>query len=83
MAKKEHKSEEIMAKLRPVDVLASRCRSVAEAIRAVGITEVACGRAVHWVEAPVLSVIDRLVCTARRLPNCRCKFARRAPNHHG
>ena len=37
---KRHKLEEIVAKLRPVDVLTSQGQSVAEAIRAVGITEV-------------------------------------------
>ena len=40
MAKKGHKPEEIVAKLRQVDVLASQGQSVAEAIRAVGVTEV-------------------------------------------
>src|SRR5215210_4569749 len=36
MAKKGHKPEEIVAKLRQVDVLGSQGRSVAEAIRAIG-----------------------------------------------
>ena len=40
MAKKGHKPEEIVAKLRQVDVLASQGRSVADAIRAIGVTEV-------------------------------------------
>ena len=40
MAKKGHKPEEIVAKLRQVDVLVSQGRSVAEAIRAIGVTEV-------------------------------------------
>ncbi len=41
MAKKKgHKPEEIVAKLRQVDVLASQGRSVADAIRAIGVTEV-------------------------------------------
>ena len=40
MAKKGHKPEEIVAKLRQVDVLVSRGRSVADAIRAIGVTEV-------------------------------------------
>jgi hypothetical protein len=42
MAKKGHKPEEIVAKLRQVDVLASQGRSVADAIRAIGVTEVTC-----------------------------------------
>jgi putative transposase len=40
MAKKGHKAEEIVAKLRQVDVLVSQGRSVADAIRAIGVTEV-------------------------------------------
>src|SRR3712207_5731988 len=41
MAKKKgHTPEEIVAKLRQVDVLVSRGRSVADAIRAIGVTEV-------------------------------------------
>src|SRR5215213_8287774 len=40
MAKKGHKPEEIVAKRRPVDVLVSQGRSVADAIRAIGVTEV-------------------------------------------
>jgi putative transposase len=40
MAKKHHKPEEIVAKLRQVDVLVSQGQAVAEAIRAIGVTEV-------------------------------------------
>ena len=40
MAKKGHKPEEAVAKLRQVDVLVSQGRSVADAIRAIGVTEV-------------------------------------------
>lgn len=40
MGRKRHKPEEIVAKLRQVDVLASRGHSVAEAIRSIGVTEV-------------------------------------------
>ena len=40
MAKKGHKAEEIVAKLRQVDVLVSQGQTVAEAIRAIGVTEV-------------------------------------------
>ncbi|MDF2812894.1 MAG: transposase [Microvirga sp.] len=38
MAQKEHKPEEIVAKLRQVDVLVSQRRPVAEAIRTIGVT---------------------------------------------
>jgi transposase-like protein len=42
VAKKEgHTPEEIVAKLRRVDVLVSQGRSAADAIRAIGVTEVA------------------------------------------
>src|SRR5947209_18031326 len=40
MASKHHKPEEIVAKLRQVDVLVSQGQAVAEAIRAIGVTEV-------------------------------------------
>ena len=40
MAKRGHKPEEIVARLRQVDVLVSQGQSVAEAIRAIGVTEV-------------------------------------------
>lgn len=38
MAQKKHKPEEIVVKLRQVDVLVSQGRPVAEAIRAIGVT---------------------------------------------
>jgi len=40
MARKRHKPEEIVDKLRQVDVLTSQGRSVAEAVRMIGVTEV-------------------------------------------
>ena len=40
MTRKRHKPEEIVAKLRQVDVLVSQDRSVADAIRSIGVTEV-------------------------------------------
>jgi putative transposase len=40
MGRKRHKPEEIVAKLRQVDVLTSQGQSVAEAIRSIGVTEV-------------------------------------------
>lgn len=40
MASKKHRPEGALAKLRQVDVLVSQGRSVAEAIRAIGVTEV-------------------------------------------
>jgi len=40
MGRKRHKPEEIVAKLRQVDVLTSQGQTVAEAIRSIGVTEV-------------------------------------------
>lgn len=39
MAAKRHKAEEIVAKLRQVDVLNAQGKSMAEAIRLIGVTE--------------------------------------------
>jgi transposase-like protein len=38
MPQKKHKPEEIVAKLRQVDVLLSQGQAVAEAVRAIGVT---------------------------------------------
>ena len=40
MPRKSHKAEEIVAKLRQVDVLISQGQSAADAIRQIGVTEV-------------------------------------------
>ena len=40
MPRKRHKPEEIVAKLRQVDVLAAQGQTVADAVRAIGVTEV-------------------------------------------
>jgi len=40
MARKHYKPEEIVAKLRQVDVVTSQGKSVAEAIRSIGVSEV-------------------------------------------
>ena len=40
MPRKRHKPEEIVAKLRQVDVLVSQGQSVADAVRLIGVTEV-------------------------------------------
>src|SRR5215207_4536330 len=39
-AKEDHDAEEIVAKLRQVDVLVSQGQSVADAVRSIGVTEV-------------------------------------------
>ena len=40
MARKRHTAEEIVGKLRQVDVLTAQGRPVAEAVRAIGVSEV-------------------------------------------
>src|SRR5215208_3506579 len=45
MSRKRHRAEEIVAKLRQVEVLTAQGRPVAEAIRSIGVTEVAPRRA--------------------------------------
>jgi hypothetical protein len=40
LAAKRHKPEEIVTKLRQVDVLNAQGKSMAEAIRSIGVTEV-------------------------------------------
>jgi len=40
MGRKRHKPEEIVAKLRQVEVLPTQGQTVAEAIRSIGVTEV-------------------------------------------
>ena len=40
MARKRHMAEEIVVKLRQVDVLTAQGRPVAEAVRAIGVREV-------------------------------------------
>ena len=43
MSRKRHRPEEIVAKLRQVEVLTAQGQSVAEAIRSIGVTEVSSG----------------------------------------
>lgn len=40
MARKRYKSEDIVAKLRQVDVLVSQGQSVVDAVRSIGVTDV-------------------------------------------
>lgn len=39
MARKQHKPEEIVAKLRQVEVLAAQGKAVAETVRSIGVAE--------------------------------------------
>ena len=42
MPRKRYKAEEIVAKLRQVDVLVSQGQNIGDAIRQIGVSEVAC-----------------------------------------
>jgi transposase len=44
MARKRHKPEEIVAKLRQVDVLTGQGKSIAEAVKTIAVTETTCFR---------------------------------------
>ena len=44
MARKHHKPEEIVAKLRQVEVLVGQGKPVTDAVRAIGVTEATCYR---------------------------------------
>ena len=57
MPQKKHKPEEIVAKLRQVDVLLSQGRSVGEAVRSIGVTHL-------WTALP-LQVDFELIRLAR------------------
>jgi hypothetical protein len=48
MSRTRHKPEEIVSKLRQVDVLVAQGTPVADAIRAIGVTEVASRRTAEW-----------------------------------
>ena len=48
MSRKRHKPEEIVAKLRQVEVLVAQGTPVADAVRSIGVTEVASGRVAGW-----------------------------------
>jgi putative transposase len=44
MARKRYRSEEIVAKLRKVDVLVLQGQSVVDAVQSIGVTDVTCYR---------------------------------------
>ena len=44
MARKHHRPEEIVGKLRQVEVLVAQGKPVADAVRAIGVTEATCYR---------------------------------------
>src|SRR5271169_2487381 len=69
MARKRHKPEEIVSKLRQVDVLVSQGQNVVDAIRQIGVTEVTYYR---WRQEPGCDERYRI----RRSTN---SFSRRLP----
>ena len=60
MSRKRHKPEEIIVKLRQVDVLVSQGQSVADAIRSMGVTEVASGTSCSMAKSSTHSRKRRL-----------------------
>src|ERR671916_798764 len=72
MSRKRHRPEEIVTKLRQVEVLTAQGQSVAEAIRSIGVTEVAPGRAPQrrdLLHAPGGQGRDRGVATPLQHPS--------------
>ncbi len=64
MARKRHTAEEIVTRLRQVDVLTAQGRPVADAIRSIGVTEVTYYR---WRNEYGGLKGDQVKCTAARL----------------
>ena len=58
MPKKLHKPEDVVAKLRQVDVLVSQGQTTADAIRSIGVTEVTYYR---WRKAVADLTLDKLI----------------------
>ena len=73
MARKRHKPEEIVAKLRQVDVLTSQGRSVAEVVRTIGVTEVTYYRGRQEYRGLKSDQVKRL----KELETENARFARR------
>ncbi|SFG13719.1 Transposase [Palleronia marisminoris] len=57
MPRKRHKPEEIVAKLRQVDVLVPQGQAVAEPVRSIGVTQFTCYR---WLKEFVGLKIDQV-----------------------
>ena len=59
MPRRRFKPEEIVAKLRQVDVLVSQGQNMADAIRQIGVSEVACGMNCSTVRSSIRCVKPR------------------------
>lgn len=70
MAKKRYKPEEIVAKLRQVDVLVSQGRSTTDALRQIGITDVTYYRWRQEYGGLKLEQVKRSRNWKRRTPAC-------------
>jgi hypothetical protein len=68
MARKRYKSEEIVAKLRQVDVLASPGQNMVDAIRQIGVSEV-----MYYRPAPRRT--KRYLKPLKCLPSTRLRFS--------
>jgi len=70
MPRKQYKPEEIVAKLRQVDVLSSQGQSVSEAIRSIGVSEVTYYRWRQEFGGLKSDQVKRLRSWRRRTPGC-------------
>jgi hypothetical protein len=69
MARKRYKPEEIVAKLRQVDVLASQGQNMVDAIRQIGVSEVTyCGQDGSEGNAGVLRLLLALILASDSVP---------------
>ena len=76
MARKRHKPEEIVAKLRQVDVLTAQGKSIAEAVKTIAVTETTYFRWRAEYGGMKNDQVKRLKdAGARRTPGCggRCR----------
>ena len=67
MARKRYKAEEIIAKLRQVDVLTSQGQSMADAIRQIGVSEVTYYRC----RSQIRTALPRIIIIILQVPVCR------------
>src|SRR6516225_10187160 len=85
MARKRYKAEEIVAKLRQVDVLTSQGQSMADAIRQIGVSEATYYRWRQEFGGLKIEQVKRLKCCPSRPRNrslASFSSPRQQPAHH-
>ena len=60
MSRKRHRPDEIVAKLRQVEVLTAQGRPVAEAIRSMGVTQVSSGTSCSTARSQMREVLQKM-----------------------